>query len=275
MTVRLLHLSDIHFGAENREAVAATVDFARRERFDLMIVSGDITQSGSLPEFALAAEWLAAFPGSRLCTPGNHDTPWMGLVDRVVRPFNDYGISIGPHAAESFSMAGVSVRNVNTARGWQLRLNWSKGEISRPQTRRVIEAFDSDPLDDIRLLVCHHPLVEAVGEPMTARVRGGPAAAMRLTKAGVDVVLSGHTHAPFCQSYPFGDRLTHAVGAGTLSRRERGVPASFNVVEIDANELNVQVMAWTDGRFAAAQQWVAPLRPRAPPAMGRQADGLS
>ena len=275
MPVRLLHLSDIHFGAENRGAVAAVVDFARRAPFDLMIVSGDITQSGSLAEFAVAADWLAAFPGPRLCTPGNHDTPWMGLIDRVVRPFDDYGMSIGPHAVGIFSMAGVSVRNVNTARGWQMRLNWSKGEISRPQTRRAIEAFDRDPPDDIRVLVCHHPLVEAVGEPMTARVRGGTAAARRLTQAGVDIVLSGHTHAPFCQSYPFGDRRTHAVGAGTLSTRERGVPASFNVVEIDTNELNVQVMAWTDGQFAAAQQWLAPLRPRAPSAMGRTADGLS
>jgi len=252
MPVRLLHLSDIHFGAENRGAVAAVVDFARRAPFDLMIVSGDITQSGSLAEFAVAADWLAAFPGPRLCTPGNHDTPWMGLIDRVVRPFDDYGMSIGPHA-----------------------VGWSKGEISRPQTRRAIEAFDRDPPDDIRVLVCHHPLVEAVGEPMTARVRGGTVAARRLTQAGVDVVLSGHTHAPFCQSYPFGDRRTHAVGAGTLSTRERGVPASFNVVDIDANELNVQVMAWTDGQFAAAQQWLAPLRPRAPSAMGRTADGLS
>ena len=173
MPVRLLHLSDIHFGAENRGAVAAVVDFARRAPFDLMIVSGDITQSGSLAEFAVAADWLAAFPGPRLCTPGNHDTPWMGLIDRVVRPFDDYGMSIGPHAVGIFSMAGVSVRNVNTARGWQMRLNWSKGEISRPQTRRAIEAFDRDPPDDIRVLVCHHPLVEAVGEPMTARVRGG------------------------------------------------------------------------------------------------------
>ena len=274
MPVRLLHLSDIHFGAENRGAVAAAVDFARDAPFDLMIVSGDITQAGSLAEFAIAAAWLAAFPGPHLCTPGNHDTPWMGLIDRLVRPFDDYGRSIGPHAVGDFSMDGVSVRNVNTARGWQLRLNWSKGEISRPQTRRLIEAFDGDPPGDVRVLVCHHPLVEAVGEPMTARVRGGAAAAKRLTKAGVDVVLSGHTHAPFCQSYPFGDRLTHAVGAGTLSTRERGVPASFNVIDIEANEMNVQVMAWTDGRFAAAQQWVSPLRPRAPLAVHRNADGV-
>ena len=274
MPVRLLHLSDIHFGAENRDAVAAAVDFARGAPFDLMIVSGDITQTGSVDQFTVAAEWLAAFPGPRLCTPGNHDTPWMGLIDRVVRPFDDYGKAIGPHAAGDFSVAGVSVRSVNTARGWQLRLNWSKGEISRPQTRRAIEAFERDPPDDIRVLVCHHPLVEAVGEPMTARVRGGTSAARRLTDAGIDIVLSGHTHAPFCQSYPFGDRLTHAVGAGTLSMRERGVPASFNVVDIDANELRVRVMAWNYGRLDAAQEWVSPLRPRPPSAMARKADGL-
>ena len=44
MKVRFAHLSDIHFGGENKAAVAAAGDRIRAGGFDLTIVSGDLTQ---------------------------------------------------------------------------------------------------------------------------------------------------------------------------------------------------------------------------------------
>ena len=41
---RILHMSDIHFGAENTMAVAAATDYARGHPFDLLVISGDLTQ---------------------------------------------------------------------------------------------------------------------------------------------------------------------------------------------------------------------------------------
>jgi len=59
---RLLHLSDIHFGAENPAAVGEAAAFIRRESFDLLVVTGDITQYGSALEFKAAQRWFAALP---------------------------------------------------------------------------------------------------------------------------------------------------------------------------------------------------------------------
>ena len=59
-------------------------------------------------------------------------------------------------------------------------------------------------------------------------------------------MLSGHIHAPFTWPYPFGDGKTYAVGAGTLSVRERGgVPPSFNVVEIEGAAIRIAALGWT------------------------------
>jgi hypothetical protein len=68
-------------------------------------------------------------------------------------------------------------------------------------------------------------------------------------------VLSGHIHAPFAWSYPFGDGRTHAVGAGTLSVRERGVPPSFNVVEIERAAMRIAALAWTGSHFEPYRTW--------------------
>lgn len=262
MTIRLLHLSDIHFGGEHLAALAASTEFVRATRFDLLIVSGDLTRHGDVDEFRAAATWLDDLPGPRISTPGNHDTPWMGLVERLANPFGRYARAIGPADADSFDAPGLRVRACNSARGWQLRLNWSKGEVSRRQGRRAAALFAQDPADALRVMVCHHPLMEVPGGPMTARVRGGRAAAEAFARAGVDLVLTGHLHAPFVQPLPFYDGRTYAVGAGTLSVRERGAPPGFNIVDADAESVRVQAMAWDGSRLSMQNEWVIPRRGR-------------
>ena len=83
MPHRLLHMSDIHFGDEDVSAVAAAAAYAASTRWDLLVITGDITQFGAHEEFRAASAWLASLPGPQLATPGNHDTPWMGLFERA------------------------------------------------------------------------------------------------------------------------------------------------------------------------------------------------
>jgi 3',5'-cyclic AMP phosphodiesterase CpdA len=227
-----------------------------------LVLTGDLTQFGRRDEFAALKRWLADLPGPQLATPGNHDTPWMGIAERVAAPFRRYAQSVGPPGEAAFDGDGLVVRAVNSARGWQLRLNWSKGHVSRRQATRTAGAFAAAAPGALRVLACHHPLVEVTGGPMTGRVRGGRFAARRMAAAGVDVVMTGHLHAPFVQALPFGDAMTYAVGAGTLSLRGRGSPPGFNVVETIGRELSVTAMAWDGSTFAVDRNWVVPLRPR-------------
>jgi predicted phosphodiesterase len=110
------------------------------------------------------------------------------------------------------------------------------------------------------VIACHHPLVEMIGGPMTARVRGGEAAARRFCEARVDLILTGHIHAPFAMALPYGDGHAYAVGAGTLSLRERGTPPGFNIVEADAGDITVVAHAWTGSHFEPWRTWSLPRR---------------
>ena len=82
---RLAHLSDIHFGGENREALAAATDWMAGEALDLVVVSGDLTRYGEVAEFRAAAAWLESLPHPRFVTPGNHDAPYLAWAVGAMR----------------------------------------------------------------------------------------------------------------------------------------------------------------------------------------------
>jgi 3',5'-cyclic AMP phosphodiesterase CpdA len=257
--LRLAHLSDIHFGGdENAAALAAATERLQTAGYDLIVVSGDLTRFGEVPEFEAAAAWLASLPDPKLVTPGNHDAPYLAWAERIVTPFRRYERLIGPAPAQALRGDGWAVRGINTARGAQPRLNWSKGQISVRQAEAAAAWFQPD--DRLRIVVVHHPLIEMLGGPMTARVWGGEAAAARFCEARVDLVLSGHIHAPFAWPYP-GESRTYAVGASTLSIRERGVPAGFNEVEVEDGCIRVTALAWTGSHYEPFRTWALDRRP--------------
>jgi 3',5'-cyclic AMP phosphodiesterase CpdA len=253
--MRIAHLSDIHFGGENVAATTAATQLVNEGAFDLTIVSGDLTRYGEKPEFEAAAAWIGLFSGPTLVTPGNHDAPYLAWAERIAAPFRRYERYIGPARTQTWTVEGLSVRGVNTARGAQPRINWSKGQISRRQSKESAAWFAQQPADALKILVCHHPLTEMIGGPMTAKVWNGEAAARDLAEAGVDLVLSGHIHAPFVWPYPFADGKTHAVGAGTLSIRERGVPPSFNVLDVERATIRIAALAWTGSKYEPYRTW--------------------
>lgn len=253
MKVRIAHLSDIHFGGENVAAVSAAAEHIRDGDYGLTVISGDLTRYAEVHEFEAAAEWLATLPDPKLVTPGNHDAPYLAWVERIFAPFRRFERHIGPAPVQDFRADGLAVHGVNTARGAQPRLNWSKGQISVTQARAAAAWFRAE--DRLRIVAVHHPLIEMIGGPMTARVWGGEKAAAAFAAAKVDLVLSGHIHAPFTWPYPHGDRRTYAVGAGTLSVRERGVPPGFNDIEVDGDCIRVTALAWTGSHYEPWRTW--------------------
>lgn len=261
MTLRLVHLSDIHFGGEHREAVAGTAAWIARQRPDLAIITGDITREGEESEFTAARMWINSLAVESLVVPGNHDTPYFDLVRRLFSPWERYQRHFGPLTQDLFRRQGLAIASVNTARGVQLRANWSKGAISRRQVSSAIRTLAPAPPGALKIVACHHPLVEMIGGPMSGLVHGGHDAALSLSNARVDLVLTGHVHAPFALPYPGGDGHTWAVGASTLSVRERGAPIGFNSIEVEDDIVRVAAMAWTGSHFEPWRTWSIDRRP--------------
>ncbi len=260
---RIIQFSDIHFGGENTAATEGALRFAETDRPDLILVTGDLTLNGLPREFKAAEAWLQRLPRPWLATPGNHDTPYWNLVLRALTPFARYGRWIGPAFGEHAAAEGLVARTVTTARGAQPRLDWSKGAINLAACHEAVQHFGAAPSDALRVVACHHPLIEATGVPVTGGVHRGEEAAAILAHGGVDAILTGHVHNPFAVPLACADGKTYAIGAGTLSLRLRGTPAGFNRLCTTPETLTVEAMGWTGSHFEPYRSWALPRRVRA------------
>jgi 3',5'-cyclic AMP phosphodiesterase CpdA len=259
MSVRLVHLSDLHFGIEDKRAVEAALAMAHDLAPSLTLVTGDLTLAGRPPEFLAARAWLNRLPRPMLATPGNHDTPYWNLVLRSLTPFDRWRRYIGPHESVVCEDPGLIAFAVNTARGAQLRLNWALGAIDLAVIDRVAARLAA-AAGAVRVFACHHPLIQVEGAPVSGGVHDGDAATRALCEAGVDLILTGHLHNPFARPLPYGGGRSYVAGAGTLSHRTRGVPASFSVIDAADDTLTITAQAWTGSHFEPFRTWAFPRR---------------
>jgi 3',5'-cyclic AMP phosphodiesterase CpdA len=254
VTVRIAHLSDIHFGGEMREATEAALNKVDEFAPTAIVVTGDLTLNGLPGEFRAAAAWLARLRQPTIVTPGNHDTPYWNLPLRALRPFDRYRRYIGPDESVALDTPEVSVRSLNSARGAQPRFDWSKGAMALGKLRAI------EWRGGTKVFACHHPLVDVQGAPVTGGVRRGARAATLLAGAGVELVLTGHVHVPFALRLTLASEGCYAVGAGTLSMRTRGAPPSFSIITITDLAFEVAVLAWNGDQFEAGEAWRLPRR---------------
>jgi 3',5'-cyclic AMP phosphodiesterase CpdA len=260
---RIVHITDIHFGGEDEAAVEAATRWVLEDPPDLVVVTGDITLNGKPREFEAAARWFERLPRPLVHTPGNHDTPYLNIPLRALTPFDRYRRWIGPTEGEGHVLPDAAVLAINTARGGQPRFDWSKGVIDLETADKVAARLAAGPPGSLRVMACHHPLVDTVKAPVSGGVHRGHLAAERLAAQGIDVILSGHVHNPFADPLPHGDGKTYLVGAGTLSKRLRGVPASFNCMTVEPGCVHVVALAWGGSSFEPYRTWQLPRRERA------------
>jgi 3',5'-cyclic AMP phosphodiesterase CpdA len=254
---RIAHLSDIHFGGELPAATAAAIAAVNELAPTVIAVTGDLTLNGLPVEFRAAQAWLAQLSAPTVVTPGNHDTPYWNLILRALRPFDRYRRYIGPAQSAGYDAPDLCLRALNSARGAQPRLDWSKGAIGLESLRTIDWPQDARA----RIFACHHPLIELQDAPVTGGVRCGVEAAAILAAADVDLVLTGHVHVPF--ALPMGPAGScYSIGAGTLSLRTRGAPPSFTTIVMTEEAFDVTVQAWTGEAFAPAEHWRLPRRRR-------------
>lgn len=235
----LFHVSDIHFGAEDRAAIDWFARTVHAEQPDAVIVTGDLTMRARHAEFAAASAWLESLKRPVTVEVGNHDLPYFNPFARFLQPYARYG-RMARMVERPLSIAGVAIVPLRTTARFQWRTNWSKGHVSTGQLASTLDLLDETPLENFVIVACHHPLID-MGTSGTAKTRGGRAALAQLAAAGAHAVLSGHVHDPFDVEHAVGGRTLRLIGAGTLSERVRATPPSFNMLTVEHGRMTVAV----------------------------------
>lgn len=237
--MRLFHISDLHFGLEDRRAIEWFADCVRDERPAAVLITGDLTMRARSHEFAAACSWIGALDVPVTVEVGNHDLPYFNPLARFFWPYARIR-GIERLVERELDLAGVAVVPLKTTARAQWRLDWSKGWVTARALAKTLAAIDALPAGTVTLVTAHHPLVEA-GTKGRALTRGGEHALTQLAKRGVAAVLTGHVHDAFdlAKETPVG--AIRMIGAGTLSQRIRSTPPSFNELTIAHGKIDVRV----------------------------------
>jgi 3',5'-cyclic AMP phosphodiesterase CpdA len=251
---RIVHLSDLHFGAHDERLVEAVRGEVDRLKPDLVVISGDFTQRARTEQFREACRFLEALRDSGhevLGVPGNHDVPLYDVLRRFLSPLARYRRFIDDTLCPFVELPGVAVLGVNTARSFTFK----DGRINKEQVEFIRETFSRTPSEAFRVLVTHHPLFALrVGEEVERAIGRQELALDALEEAGVDMVLAGHAH--HASSQDAGDLVTRAGGvlvvqAGTAtSTRVREQEQSFNSIDISDGSVAITVHGWNGSAFA-------------------------
>ena len=250
---RVVHLSDLHFGAHDDDLVAGVEKSIDALKPDLVVVSGDFTQRARTEQFKDACEFLERLRDSGhevLGVPGNHDVPLYDVLRRFLSPLTRYRRFIDETLCPFIEVAGVAVLGINTARS----LTFKDGRISEEQVAFIRETFARTDPDKARVLVTHHPLYAVpVGEEIERAVGRNELALDAIEEAGVDLLLAGHAHHATTAAR---DLVTRSGGvlviqAGTAtSTRVREQEQSFNVIDVADAFVTITVNAWKSDGFA-------------------------
>ena len=257
-TVRLFHVSDLHFG---RPAVPAQIDAIENHiqstRYDVVAISGDVSQRSRAGEFQRARAFIRdALKVSRvICVPGNHDVAWwrspmyMRGSERIYEPYRQH---LNADLEPVLRIPGVTLVGLNTAHGVNARtLTWNPrdisiiGDLRRAQIERAQRDFEASPPGDARVVVMHHNPVKGDlsrrhGLKNTKRILGA------FATIGVDLVLCGHDHQEAIHYVEHTRKGTVISTAGTVSNRSRGGrPSSVNVIVITRDEIRIVTHIWS------------------------------
>ena len=233
---RLFHVSDLHFGREDRAAIRWFASLVHAEKPDAVLCTGDLTMRARKAEFVAAMEWLGALGVPVTVEPGNHDLPYFNPLARLLDPYRRYR-AVAAMLENPLDLPGVMVVPLKTTARLQFR-NLAWGRVSHSGLKAALERLAEKPGSTVAIIACHHPLIRTdfTGHGET---RYGADALALLAEAGADAVLSGHVHDAFDVAHHEAGRVVRLIGAGTLSERVRTTPPSFNELRVEAGALEV------------------------------------
>jgi 3',5'-cyclic AMP phosphodiesterase CpdA len=246
--MKIAHISDLHFGCISDAVRDALLQSLSDAAPDLVIASGDLTQSATVAEFQQAAAFFKILPAPWLSIPGNHDLPGMD-IERFTDPFGRYERYIARDLDPEFASPLVHVKAINSARMIMPYWNWANGGVSARQCRETEAAFAAST-SSWRVFVIHHPLVSAGDLPLDVKIMNRRGILKTLTEQRVDIVLAGHQHHAFTETLSVEGHTTIFLNASTAtSLRLRQQPNGFNMLDFTDNSVRIDMLRFNGAAF--------------------------
>jgi 3',5'-cyclic AMP phosphodiesterase CpdA len=262
MTTRILHVSDLHFGARDdpvlERGLASLID---RVQPELVIASGDLTNRGRRDQHERAAGFLNRLGPPVLAVPGNHDIPYTfpARFTSTWAEFERQWRTTEPeHVGE-----GAHVVGINSVRPWRHQ----SGGVSDEQLTRATTKLQRAASEKLRVVVVHHQMVGAPWRTKKKPVARRTHVLAKLVDCGAELIVGGHIHqGTVSERHEFevitGDArgvvVSIAPGLGQPRPNRRGEARGLHVYEFDDTHLHVHTFTWRgDGWALTAERTFA------------------
>jgi 3',5'-cyclic AMP phosphodiesterase CpdA len=243
----IAHISDAHFGAHDSTIASKLLEELNRGEYDVIVVSGDMTQRGRVDQFQAASMWLDQIIAPVLVVPGNHDVPLFDVYTRFLHPRDRYLAHICDDLEPTYFDSELAICGIDTTKTFTTK----HGRVTDEQVAHIATKLASLGGDRWKIVVAHHPFIVPAGQD-AERVDGAEMALPVFAAAGVDMILTGHLHTTSVAGRDQDHRIL-AVQAGTcMSTRTRGESQSFNRLRFDGERVEILQRLWDGGRFCDA-----------------------
>lgn len=253
--MKILHLSDLHFGTEIPGIVDLLIDDCKHQQADFIVVSGDLTQRATDYQYQLVKNFLSNFDAKKiLSVPGNHDISLHNPVERFFYPFARYKKWISPDLCSSYADNQVAILGINSVTPYKSM----GGYITDEQLSLVEKYFAAQPQNLARVVVMHHNLIKSQRHKI---INDADNIIRVFSEAKVNIVLSGHIHFACVEKIKkeYVNHNMYIITAGTPVSWRTTAPNSYNVIDIHEHEFIFSVRQFTGSNFLEVENNNFPL----------------
>jgi 3',5'-cyclic AMP phosphodiesterase CpdA len=261
VVTRILHFSDLHFGARDDPALDRTIGaFVERIQPALIVATGDLTHRGRADQHDRAAAFLRSLGPPVTAVPGNHDIPYT-LPARFTLPWREFDRVWGT-TEPVYSTELVHLVGVNSVRPWRHQ----SGGVGDAQLARVARRLSDAPSGALRIVALHHQLIGAPWRTRKKPVARRNHVLASLVDAGAELILGGHIHqGAVSERHEFevldGDAggvvVSIAPGFGQPRPHRRGEARGCVAYHADDDSITVETSIWrgNDWELAAVRRF--------------------
>ena len=225
--MEIVQLSDIHVGAQFREAVFdQVIEELNSLKPDAVIITGDLTNEGLKEQYEKCKTLISKINVDRIIAiSGNHDYRNTGYLH-----FKKYF----PYQTINELSDDVVLITIGTARP-----DRDEGEVGHRQTlwlERTMKKYKKR----IKILAMHHHLIGIpdTGSDRLTIIDAGDVLRATLD-SDVDLVLCGHKHRPWLWDF---NKLLIANAGSVSSERVRGFfENSYNIIKIENRNISIDL----------------------------------
>jgi 3',5'-cyclic AMP phosphodiesterase CpdA len=250
---RILHFSDLHFGARDDPAFQQAIGaFAAQAQPELIVATGDLTNRGRPAQHDRAAAFLRGLGAPVVAVPGNHDIPYT-FPARFTRPWRQFD-RLWETTEPVYSTGAVHLVGVNSVRPWRHQ----SGGVDDAQLARVAERLALAPAGTLRVVALHHQLIGAPWRTRKKPVARRNHVLASLVDSGAELIIGGHIHqGTVSERHEFevlddgarGVVVSIAPGLGRPRPQRRGEACGCVAYRADDESITVETSIWGGGEW--------------------------